>query len=46
MGEQGYTKLKTDMAWSTIAASLLAVYNELAPPPGMGDPLQEGLQVW
>ncbi|MFY9194829.1 MAG: glycosyltransferase family 4 protein [Methanoculleus sp.] len=36
MGEQGYTKLKTDMAWSTIAASLLAVYNELAPPPGDG----------
>ncbi len=36
MGEQGYTKLKTDMAWSTIAGSLLAVYNELAPSPGGG----------
>ncbi|ABN56609.1 MULTISPECIES: glycosyltransferase family 4 protein [Methanoculleus] len=29
MGEQGYTKLKTDMAWSTISLTLLAVYNEL-----------------
>jgi len=36
MGEQGYTKLKTDMAWSTIARSLLAVYSELAPSPGKG----------
>jgi starch synthase len=41
MGEQGYAKLKTDMAWSTIAESLIAVYSELAPtidakplPPG------------
>ncbi|MFY9133186.1 MAG: glycosyltransferase family 4 protein [Candidatus Methanoculleus thermohydrogenotrophicum] len=33
MGEQGYVKLKTDMAWSTIAESLLAVYDELAPTP-------------
>ncbi len=36
MGEQGYTKLKTDMAWSTIARSLLAVYSELASTPGKG----------
>jgi starch synthase len=36
MGEQGYAKLKTDMAWSTIARSLLAVYSELAPSPGKG----------
>lgn len=34
MGEQGYVKLKTDMAWATIAGSLLAVYRELAPAPG------------
>jgi glycosyltransferase involved in cell wall biosynthesis len=33
MGEQGYTKLKTDMAWSTIARSLLTVYNEVTPVP-------------
>jgi len=38
MGEQGYTKLKTDMAWPTIARSLLAVYSELAPAPGRGKP--------
>lgn len=38
MGELGYRKLKTDMAWSTIAQSLLAVYNELAPAPGAGEP--------
>ncbi|MDV2481656.1 glycosyltransferase family 4 protein [Methanoculleus sp. Wushi-C6] len=37
MGEQGYTKLKTDMAWSTIVKSLLAVYNELVPVPGRSD---------
>lgn len=36
MGEQGYTKLKTDMAWSTIARSLLTVYSELAPVPRRG----------
>lgn len=30
MGEQGYVKLKTDMAWSTITRSLLPVYTELA----------------
>ncbi|WOX55401.1 MULTISPECIES: glycosyltransferase family 4 protein [unclassified Methanoculleus] len=34
MGEQGYIKLKTDMAWSTIVQSLFAVYGELAAPPG------------
>ncbi|WP_292366822.1 MULTISPECIES: glycosyltransferase family 4 protein [unclassified Methanoculleus] len=38
MGEQGYAKLKTDMAWSTIARSLLAVYSDLAPSPGKGKP--------
>lgn len=38
MGEQGYTKLKTDMAWSTIAHSLLAVYNELIPARERGKP--------
>ncbi len=38
MGEQGYTKLKTDMAWKTIARSLLAVYNDLAPAQGRGKP--------
>ncbi|HQD25909.1 MULTISPECIES: glycosyltransferase family 4 protein [Methanoculleus] len=31
MGEQGYIKLKTDMAWSTIVQSLLAVYSEIVP---------------
>ncbi|KLK89299.1 glycosyl transferase family 1 [Methanoculleus sediminis] len=36
MGEQGYAKLKTDMAWSTIARSLLAVYSELGSAPGRG----------
>ncbi len=41
MGEQGYVKLKTDMAWSTIARSLLAVYSELAPAPGRGKPHAE-----
>jgi starch synthase len=39
MGEQGYAKLKTDMAWSTIAKSLLAVYNELAPARGSRKPI-------
>ena len=38
MGEQGYTKLKTDMAWPTIARSILAVYSELAPAQGRGKP--------
>jgi hypothetical protein len=38
MGEQGYAKLKTDMAWSTIAKSLLAVYSELAQARGSGKP--------
>ncbi len=38
MGEAGYVKLKTDMAWSTIARSLLAVYSELAPATGTGEP--------
>ncbi|MDK2990522.1 MAG: hypothetical protein PWR16_2051 [Methanoculleus sp.] len=38
MGEQGYAKLKTDMAWSTIARSLLAAYSELAPSRGKGKP--------
>jgi len=38
MGERGYTKLKTDMAWPTIAQSLLAVYSELAPAPERSDP--------
>ncbi|WP_054847330.1 glycosyltransferase [Methanoculleus chikugoensis] len=33
-GERGYAKLKTDMAWSTIARSLLAVYGELASARG------------
>lgn len=37
MGEQGYVKLKTDMAWPTIARSLLAVYSELAPAPERGE---------
>jgi len=36
MGEGGYTKLKTDMAWSGIVKSLLAVYGELAPTPEYG----------
>jgi hypothetical protein len=36
MGEQGYMKLKTDMAWSTIVRSILAVYNDLAPTPEGG----------
>ena len=31
MGEQGYMKLKTDMAWSAIAQSILSVYEDLAP---------------
>ena len=34
MGEQGYVKLKTDMAWPTIVRSLLAVYGELASTRG------------
>ncbi|MDD3857754.1 MAG: glycosyltransferase family 4 protein [Methanoculleus sp.] len=34
MGEQGYAKLKTDMAWSTIVGSLLAVYREVASARG------------
>ncbi|MDN5339026.1 MAG: hypothetical protein PWQ30_135 [Euryarchaeota archaeon] len=42
MGEQGYVKLKTEMAWSTIARSLLAVYSELAPAPGRGDVPADG----
>ena len=43
MGEQGYTKLKTDMAWSTITRSLLTVYSELAPVPRRGrTPVDEG----
>lgn len=37
-GERGgYAKLKTDMAWSTIARSLLAVYGELASARGKGN---------
>jgi len=42
MGEQGYVKLKTDMAWSTIAESLLAVYDELAPTPRTTGNLLQG----
>ena len=41
MGDQGYTKLKTDMAWSTIARSLLAVYGELVASRG-GSPTLAG----
>lgn len=41
MGEQGYTKLKTDMAWSTIAHALLAVYSELAHSRGKEKPLAD-----
>ncbi|WP_292520020.1 glycosyltransferase family 4 protein [Methanoculleus sp.] len=41
MGEQGYIKLKTDMAWSTIAESLLAAYSEVASVPGKGEKLVE-----
>jgi glycosyltransferase involved in cell wall biosynthesis len=37
MGEQGYMKLKTDMAWSTIVQSILAVYNDLSPTPEGGN---------
>jgi glycosyltransferase involved in cell wall biosynthesis len=43
MGEQGYAKLKTDMAWSTIVESLLAVYREVASARGRrGVPAEEG----
>ena len=43
MGEQGYTKLKTDMAWSTIVRSLLTVYREVAAARGRrGVPAEEG----
>ena len=38
MGDAGYMKLKTEMAWETIARSLLAVYNELAPAQERGKP--------
>ena len=41
MGDQGYTKLKTDMAWSTIARSLLAIYGELVASRG-GSPTPAG----
>jgi glycosyltransferase involved in cell wall biosynthesis len=34
MGERGYMKLKTDMAWPTIVRSILPVYRDLAPAPG------------